>query len=165
MPGVARRLHPVSDSAKRWFFPAGVLRTRVSTVGVCIKEPGGLVRISGKGEWVRCMAVRKVLRMGDPGLRQVAGAVEAFGTPELQALVADLKETMAAENGAGLAATQIGVPVRVVVFGYEHNPRYPDAPPVPETVLVNPVIEPLTQDEAVTLFEELSEHRLLFEDA
>jgi len=92
------------------------------------------------------MAVRKVLRMGDPELRQVAGAVEAFGTPELQALAADLKETMAAENGAGLAATQIGVPLRVVAFGYEHNPRYPDAPPVPETVLVNPVIEPLTQE-------------------
>lgn len=92
------------------------------------------------------MAVKKVLRMGDPRLGQVAGPVEGFGTPELLGLVQDLKETMAAEDGAGLAATQIGVPLRVVVFGYEQIPRYPDAPPVPETALVNPVIEPLTED-------------------
>ena len=92
------------------------------------------------------MAIRKVLRMGEPRLRQVAEPVRAFGTPELRALVADMKETTDAENGAGLAATQIGVPLRVVVFGYEENPRYPDAPPVPETVLVNPVIEPLTSE-------------------
>lgn len=92
------------------------------------------------------MAMRKVLRMGDPRLRQVAEPVRAFGTAELRALVTDLKETMDAEKGAGLAATQIGVPLRVVVFGYEQNPRYPDAPPVPETVLVNPVIEPLTSE-------------------
>lgn len=92
------------------------------------------------------MAMRKVLRMGDPRLRQVAEPVRAFGTPELSGLVADLKETMDAENGAGLAATQIGVPLRVVVFGYEQNPRYPDAPPVPETVLVNPMIEALTSE-------------------
>jgi len=91
------------------------------------------------------MAVRKVLRMGDPRLQEVAGPVEGFGTPELLGLVQDLKETMAAEDGAGLAATQIGVPLRVVVFGYEQSPRYPDAPPVPETTLVNPVIEPLTE--------------------
>jgi peptide deformylase len=84
--------------------------------------------------------------MGDPRLRQVAEPVRAFGTAELRALVTDLKETMDAEKGAGLAATQIGVPLRVVVFGYEQNPRYPDAPPVPETVLVNPVIEPLTSE-------------------
>lgn len=92
------------------------------------------------------MAVKKVLRMGDPRLGQVARPVEGFETPELLGLVDDLKETMAAENGAGLAATQIGVPLRVVVFGYEQNPRYPDAPPVPKTTLVNPVIEPLTED-------------------
>ncbi len=89
------------------------------------------------------MTVRTVLRMGDPRLRLVATPVETFDTPELHALVADLWETMAANDGAGLAATQIGVPLRVVVFGCQINPRYPDAPPVPETALVNPVIEPL----------------------
>ncbi|MDX1594616.1 MAG: peptide deformylase [Gammaproteobacteria bacterium] len=89
------------------------------------------------------MTTRTVLRMGDPRLRLVAVPVETFDTPDLHALVADLWETMAAESGAGLAAPQIGVPLRVVVFGYHENPRYPDAPPVPETVLVNPVIEPL----------------------
>jgi peptide deformylase len=81
--------------------------------------------------------------MGDPRLRQPAAAVTEFGTPELRGLVRDLFETMEAEQGAGLAATQIGVGLRVVVFGYEHNPRYPDAPTVPVTVLVNPVIEPV----------------------
>ncbi len=81
--------------------------------------------------------------MGDPKLLERAQPVHELDTPELHALVADMQETMLAENGAGLAAPQIGVPLRVVVFGYEQNPRYPDAPPVPETVLVNPVIEPL----------------------
>ena len=90
------------------------------------------------------MTVHHVLRMGDPRLQLVAAPVEAFDTPELHALVADLWQTMAAEAGAGLAAPQIGVSLRVVVFGYQENPRYPDAPPVPETVLVNPVIEPVT---------------------
>lgn len=92
------------------------------------------------------MAIRKVLRMGDPRLHEAAEPVREFGSQELDELVADMKDTMAAENGAGLAAPQIGVPLRVVVFGYEQNPRYPDAPPVPETVLVNPVIEPLTTE-------------------
>ncbi len=91
------------------------------------------------------MTIRTVLRMGDPRLRLIAAPVPAFDTPELHALVTDLWETMAAESGAGLAAPQIGVPLRVVVFGYQENPRYPDAPPVPETALVNPVIEPLDQ--------------------
>ncbi len=77
--------------------------------------------------------------MGDPKLLERAQPVHELDTPELHALVADMQETMLAENGAGLAAPQIGVPLRVVVFGYEQNPRYPDAPPVPETVLVNPV--------------------------
>ena len=90
------------------------------------------------------MAIRSVLRMGDPRLRLKAAPVTAFDTPELHALVADLWQTMAAESGAGLAAPQVAVPLRVVVFGYQVNPRYPDAPPVPETVLVNPVIEPLS---------------------
>ena len=81
--------------------------------------------------------------MGNPRLREVAQPVTEFGTPELEALVTDLWDTMAARTGAGLAATQIGVGLRVVVFGIEHNPRYPDAEPVPYTVLVNPRIEPL----------------------
>jgi peptide deformylase len=93
------------------------------------------------------MAVHRILRMGDPRLRRPAAAVEAFDTPDLHQLVADMWDTMRVNDGAGLAAVQIGVPLRVVVFGIEHNPRYPDAPPVPSTVLVNPRITPLTQDE------------------
>ena len=92
------------------------------------------------------MAVRKVLRMGDPRLRERAEPVCRFDTPELHALIADMLETMVAEDGAGLAAPQIGVGLRVVVFGYEQNPRYPNAPPVPETVLVNPVVEALSDE-------------------
>jgi peptide deformylase len=92
------------------------------------------------------MAVRTVLRMGDPRLRQPAMPVEAFDTPELRELVTDLIDTMHAHDGAGLAATQIGVPLRVVVFGIEANPRYPTAEPVPFTVLVNPEIQPLDDD-------------------
>ncbi|MCM2329303.1 MAG: peptide deformylase [Lysobacter sp.] len=86
------------------------------------------------------MAIREVLRMGHPVLRQVAVPVERFGTPELARLVGDMKDTMAHENGAGLAAPQIGESVRVVIFGVTANPRYPDAEEVPFTVLVNPVI-------------------------
>jgi len=84
--------------------------------------------------------------MGNPLLFQVAEPVMAFGTPELQSLIADMFDTMAALNGAGLAAPQIGVSKRVVIFGIEHNPRYPDAEPVPTTVLINPEIEFLTDD-------------------
>jgi peptide deformylase len=91
--------------------------------------------------------IRNVLRMGDPRLLRIARPVERLDTPELHALVADLFDTMAERNGAGLAAPQIGVDLRVVIFGFESNPRYPDAPPVPATVLVNPVIEPLTDAE------------------
>jgi len=89
------------------------------------------------------MAVREVLRMGDQRLLQVAEEVTAFATPELEALLADMFDTMAARNGAGLAAPQIGVGKRVVIFGVDYNPRYPDAEPVPTTVLINPLIEPL----------------------
>lgn len=89
------------------------------------------------------MAVRDILKMGDPRLLQVARPVTAFDTAELHALIADLLETMAAADGAGLAAPQIGVPLQVVIFGLEHNPRYPDAAPVPDTVLINPVITPI----------------------
>ena len=92
------------------------------------------------------MPTREVLRMGHPVLREKAKPVENVGTPELRALVADMKETMAAKNGAGLAAPQIGVGQRVVIFGVDHNPRYPDAEPVPFTVLVNPRIVMLTRD-------------------
>jgi peptide deformylase len=92
------------------------------------------------------MPVRDVLRMGHPVLRERAKPVEAFGTPELHALLQDMKETMAAKSGAGLAAPQIGVGQRVVIFGVEHNPRYPDAEPVPFTVLVNPKLVMLTRE-------------------
>ena len=92
------------------------------------------------------MAVREVLRMGHPVLRERAKPVEELGTPELLALVADMKDTMAAKNGAGLAAPQIGVGQRVVIFGVTQNPRYPDAEEVPFTVLVNPKIVLLTRE-------------------
>ena len=92
------------------------------------------------------MAVREVLRMGHPVLRERAKPVEKLGTPELLALVADMKDTMAAKNGAGLAAPQIGVGQRVVIFGVTQNPRYPDAEEVPFTVLVNPKIVLLTRE-------------------
>jgi peptide deformylase len=92
------------------------------------------------------MAVREVLRMGHPVLREKAKPVESFDSPELHALVADMKETMAAQNGAGLAAPQIGVSQRVVIFGVEQNPRYPDADEVPFTILVNPKLTMLTRD-------------------
>jgi peptide deformylase len=94
------------------------------------------------------MAVRRILRMGDPRLLRFAQPVVAFATPELHALIADLWEIMAAANGAGLAAPQIGVDLQIVVFGSDQaNPRYPDAPIVPRTVLINPVIIPLTNAE------------------
>ena len=89
------------------------------------------------------MAVREILKMGDPRLLRVAQPVRVFDTPELHALVADMMDTMVAANGAGLAAPQIGVDLQLVVFGFERNQRYPDAPPVPMTVLINPVITPL----------------------
>jgi len=90
--------------------------------------------------------IRDVLRMGDPRLLQHSAPVAAFDTPELHALLADLRDTMAAQNGAGLAAPQIGVPLQVVIFGVERNPRYPDAEPVPYTELVNPVLTALSPE-------------------
>ena len=94
------------------------------------------------------MAIHEILKMGDPRLLRVAQPVQAFDTPELHQLVADLEETMAAANGAGLAAPQIGVDLQVVIFGSgAPNPRYPDAPVVPRTVLINPVITPLDDEE------------------
>ncbi|HUL96046.1 MAG TPA: peptide deformylase [Usitatibacter sp.] len=92
------------------------------------------------------MAAREVLRMGHPVLREKSKPVEKLGSPELKQLVADMKETMAAKNGAGLAAPQIGVLQRVVIFGVSRNPRYPDAEEVPFTVLVNPKLQMLTRE-------------------
>jgi peptide deformylase len=93
------------------------------------------------------MAIREILKMGDPRLLRVAPPVREFGTPELNALIDDLFETMHAVNGAGLAAPQIGVDLALVIFGFRQNSRYPDAPPVPETVLINPAITPLGEAE------------------
>lgn len=90
--------------------------------------------------------IRDVLRMGDPRLIERSGEVLRFGTPALAALLADMRDTMRAQDGAGLAAPQIGVPLRVVIFGVESNPRYPDAEPVPYTEIVNPVVVPLTDE-------------------
>ena len=90
--------------------------------------------------------IKNVLKMGDPRLWEVSTAVTSFATRELDALVADMRDTMAARNGAGLAAPQIGVPLRVVIFGVARNPRYPDAEPVAYTEIVNPVITLLTDE-------------------
>ena len=90
------------------------------------------------------MAVREILRMGDERLRRLAQPVASFGTPELLELLQDMRDTMAAANGAGLAAPQIGVDLQVVIFGTGVIvPRYPDEPPIPPTVLINPVLQRL----------------------
>ena len=87
--------------------------------------------------------IREVLRMGDPRLLQRSQEVQTFGTPELQQLLTDMRDTMAHLNGAGLAAPQIGVGLRAVIFGVHANPRYPGVEEVPDTVLINPVLTPL----------------------
>jgi peptide deformylase len=92
------------------------------------------------------MAVRPVLRMGDPRLYEPSQPVQQFGTAELDALLEDMDDTMRALNGAGLAAPQIGVGLQVVIFGVERTPRYPDVEPVPYTVLINPVLTPLGEE-------------------
>jgi len=92
------------------------------------------------------MTVREILRMGDPRLLRVAEPVREFGTPAMQELIADMFDTMHAANGAGLAAPQIGVNLQLVIFGFKQNLRYPDAPQVPETVLINPVLTPLSEE-------------------
>jgi peptide deformylase len=90
------------------------------------------------------MTIREILKMGDARLLRIAEPVQAFDTPELHALIGDMRETMAAVNGAGLAAPQMGVNLQVVIFGSTaRNPRYPDRPLVPPTALINPVITPL----------------------
>jgi len=91
------------------------------------------------------MAIREVLKMGDPRLLAVAQPVVEFGTPELENLLTDMRETMLDLNGAGLAAPQIGVGLRVVIFGFEESPRYPEAEPVPYTVLINPKLTALSE--------------------
>ncbi|MEN9905538.1 MAG: hypothetical protein RLZZ555_2103 [Pseudomonadota bacterium] len=94
------------------------------------------------------MAVREILRMGDPRLLRQALPVTRFDTPELHQLLQDMQDTMAAANGAGLAAPQIGENLRIVIFGSgQHNPRYPKQQPVPRTVLINPEIAPLGSEE------------------
>ena len=92
------------------------------------------------------MAVHDILKMGDPRLLRQAEPISEFNTPELHSLIADMFETMHAANGAGLAAPQIGVNLQLVIFGFSQNARYPDAPEVPETVLLNPVITPLSDE-------------------
>jgi peptide deformylase len=96
------------------------------------------------------MAIRPVLVIGDPRLRQISQAVplSLIGSRELEALIGDLRDTMAARDGAGLAAPQSAVPLRGVIFGITNHPRYPDAPPIPETVLINPEWTPVGSDEA-----------------
>ncbi|MGE5866910.1 MAG: peptide deformylase [Rhizobacter sp.] len=93
------------------------------------------------------MTVREILKMGDPRLLRLARPVQHFDTPELHALIADMFDTMRAANGAGLAAPQIGIDLALVIFGFRRNDRYPDAPAVPETVLINPIITPLDATE------------------
>jgi peptide deformylase len=91
--------------------------------------------------------IREILKMGDPRLLRVAQKVEHFDTPEMRELIEDMFETMHDAHGAGLAAPQIGVDLQLVIFGFRSNDRYPDAPPVPETVLINPTITPLSDEE------------------
>jgi len=91
------------------------------------------------------MAIHNVLRMGHPLLNQRAAEVEDFNSLELDRLIEDMLDTMRAEDGAGLAAPQIGINRRIVVFGFEDNPRYQDAPAIPRTVLINPQIKPLDE--------------------
>src|SRR3990170_7109845 len=90
--------------------------------------------------------IRQVLRMGDPRLLQISQPVETFDTQALHALVRDMRDTMMHLDGAGLAAPQIGMLLRVVIFGVHANPRYPDAEEVPDTVLINPVLEPIGEE-------------------
>ncbi len=96
----------------------------------------------------KIMTIREILKMGDARLLRQAQPVPAtdFGSPALDALIADMFETMHAADGAGLAAPQIGVNLQLVIFGFRQSPRYPDAPPVPETVLLNPQLTPLSDE-------------------
>jgi peptide deformylase len=93
------------------------------------------------------MAIRDILKMGDPRLLRIAAPVTEFDTPDLLALIEDMFDTMRAAGGAGLAAPQIGEDLQLVIFGFERNERYPEAPPVPQTVLINPLIEPIGDEQ------------------
>jgi peptide deformylase len=93
------------------------------------------------------MPVKEVLKMGHPLLREIAHPVTDFNSPALAALLTDMLDTMRALNGAGLAAPQIGVSLRVVIFAVESNPRYPDVEQIPQTILINPQIIPLSQQQ------------------
>lgn len=95
------------------------------------------------------MAARQILRMGEPLLFELAKPVTEFGTPALQALIADMFDSMQAAGGVGLAAPQIGVSLQLVIFGFEKSERYPEAEAVPLTVLINPCITPLGEEEAL----------------
>src|SRR5690606_24930849 len=128
--------------------PAGDRRDRPEASGNGRRipcPPGGAVR-AGQAAMNLRPTVRPILRMGDPRLLRVAEPVREFDTPELHALIADMFETMHAANGAGLAAPQIGVNLQLVIYGFASNGRYPDAPPVPETVLINPVLTPVSEE-------------------
>ncbi|MEJ2794929.1 peptide deformylase [Iodobacter sp. LRB] len=94
------------------------------------------------------MTIRNVIKMGDPLLLEQAAPVEAFGTPELHSLISDLFDTMQATGGVGIAAPQIGVSLQVVIFGFDVSDRYPEAEAVPMTVLINPVLTPLSDEMA-----------------
>ena len=91
------------------------------------------------------MSIHTILKMGDPRLLRQAQPVTQFDSPELHTLIADMFDTMHAANGAGLAAPQIGVDLQLVIFGFKDNARYPDAPAVPPTVLINPQLTPLSE--------------------
>lgn len=93
------------------------------------------------------MTIRTLLRMGDPRLLEIARPVAEFGTAELDELIRDMFDTMADAGGVGLAAPQIGVGLQVVIFGFEQSERYPDAEPVPMTILLNPLVTPLSEEE------------------
>lgn len=104
------------------------------------------------------MTIREILKMGDPRLLRIAPPVTEFDTDELHLLITDMLDTMLAANGAGLAAPQIGVNLQLVIFGTNaRNPRYPDAPPVPKTVLLNPIITPLPAAEGDSALSEIED--------
>jgi len=90
--------------------------------------------------------IREILKMGDPRLLAIARPVEDIGDPALKDIIADLYETMRAANGVGLAAPQVGIGLRLMIFGFESNPRYPDEKPVPMTTIINPWMELLTDE-------------------
>ena len=121
--------------------PAGICQARTAADPDTGGEPAP--GLSGTPRAGIPMAIRPILRMGDPRLLAVSAPVRAFGTPELLELIADMEDTMRAANGAGLAAPQIGVSLRVVIFGGGTTARYPDADAVPYTVLVNPKLRAL----------------------